>query len=243
MVYLREEWDLTIGYNSLSKALKNRLYLGEYRGNPTYCEPIIARELFDRVQRSMVKRSFRKNPSNRVYVFSGLTYCSECGRHFTGCYSSKGKQNYRCNNAVTEKRCANHRCVSEKVLERYLLEHVGAGLDGLIAREEFQRKQKPRKKPDAAAINAKLDRLKDLYVDGLIDKQKYLADREKLIKPLQEAHNLTLSNDYAALRELVGKDFQARYIALSPQNKQAFWRALLGRIIIHPDGGIDFYFV
>lgn len=243
MIFMRNEHGLTIGYNSLVKALKNRLYIGEYKDNATFCEPIIDRALFERVQQSMAKRSFRKNPSGRVYIFSGLVYCSECGRHFVGCYSGRNKlQNYRCTNAATERRCPNHRHISQNVLERYLLEHVGVQLDALRLSAEYQAKNKPHKQPDVAAINAKLERLKDLYVDGLIDKTKYLADRERLTKPLQQARDAPKLPDYEALRKIIGQDFQTRYFALSQQDKQAFWRSLLDRIEIYPDGTIRFYF-
>ena len=145
-------------------------------------------------------------------------------------------------NAATERRCSNHRHISQNVLERYLLEHVGVELDALRLSAEYQAKNKPHKQPDVAAINAKLERLKDLYVDGLIDKTKYLADRERLTKPLQQARDAPKLPDYKALRKIIGQDFQTRYFALSQQDKQAFWRSLLDRIEIYPDGTIRFYF-
>lgn len=91
-------------------------------------------------------------------------------------------------------------------------------------------------------IAPKLDRLKDLYVDGLIDKAQYLADREKLLQTLHGTDNEPPRDDYAKVRQIISGDFRTRYAQLTRENKQAFWRAVLDRIEWSASKEVRFFF-
>ena len=82
--------------------LKNRVYLGERHGIKDFCEPIIEREQFARVQELLLSRSQRNsaNSPKNIYLFAGLLRCAECGAsmHST---TTKGHKYYRCRQAVT----------------------------------------------------------------------------------------------------------------------------------------------
>ena len=246
MDFLRAEYGITILYKSLKTLLRNRLYIGEYRGNTSYCEPIIDRELFERVQRGLEKRSIRYNPNRRVYLFSGLIYCANCGHALIGVHADSGNyMGYRCQRAALNHQCVNRLHVNERKLEAYLLDHVAPELDLLLGdkndNSQYAPKQKPQKKK-AIDIQPKLDRLKDLYVDGLIDKAQYLADREKIIQSIKPAEDEPPRHDYTKLKELLGKDFRTRYDQLTRENKRVFWRSLISRIEWDADRNLRFYF-
>lgn len=237
MDYLHREHGIPILYKSLQFALKNPLYMGEYRGNPNYCEPIISREMFAEVQRNREKRSVRKNHTHREYAFSGLVACACCGRIMVGVFAN-GYVEYRCQRAVLNHLCHNHKHIGEKKLENYLLSRVEMELDSF----EAERKTKVKvKKPDSAKIQAKLDRLKDLYVDGLISKEQYLSDRETLTAPLRAPE--PPQTDFEAIRRVItGKDFRTRYEAFTPPQRRALWRSILDRIEIDEERNIRLIF-
>ena len=205
--------------------LKNRMYLGEYRGNPNYCEPIISRELFEEVQRnlSMNVKPTQKHP----YLFSGLIVCAECGRKIHG-----NQRRYRNNKPVyvyrCQKRyyrpdpCSNQKVLQENLLEKELLSRIRPELEGIVFElEEKQKKQ--RKKVD---IKGKLDRLKDLYINGMIDLDEYRRDREKLeaLSEPPEVHNLD------QIRKVLSTDFESLYASFTPLQKRRFWRLLIKEI-------------
>ena len=162
-----------------------------------------------------------------------------------GAYTSNvNAQSYRCQMAFLNHACVNRHYISEKKLERYLLEHLAPELDRLIAEQtdvSYKPKQKQRKK-EPVNIQAKLDRLKDLYVDGLIDKEQYLADRTRVLSTVSKPVDEPTQPDYSALREIIGKDFATRYGALNAQSKQALWRGLLERIEVDADKNVRFVF-
>lgn len=241
--YLQDQYGINIPHNSVSHLLKNRLYLGEYRDNLQYCEPIVNAALFDKVQRILSSRSVRNNQSNRIYLFSGITRCAVCGMHYTG-HSTANSKGYRCRKAK-EHRCTNRRSISERKIERYLCEHIVPAFDELATKCFSDKSVKRRKTPDVATINAKLSRLSDLYVEGLIDKQKYLSDREKLVAQLRAAQqNQPIQNDFTKLRKIVtGGHFVEYYESLKEREKREFWRSLIRQIDVFPDGSIRFYFV
>ena len=243
--YLRKEYGIDSMTTPLRRILRNRLYTGEYRGNPDFCEPIVPQELFDRVQQEMQRRSVRHNQSGRVYLFAGLLRCSVCGHTLGGMTTRKGGneyQNYRCTNAVLNHRCHNTTHISERRIEEELLQRLAPELDALIAQAEVHYKKQPQKKKQPENIQPKLDRLKDLYVDGLIDKQQYLADRNKLLQTLSQPDNAPPQPDYAALRQLIGQDFQTRYGLLNAPQKRAFWRTLIDHIDIDESRNMRLFF-
>ena len=78
---------------SIKRLLRNSKYVGEYRGNSAYCPAIIDRATYDSVQLAL-SRNIKKS-QKRVYIFSGLLICTECGRRMSGTWhttSRNGRQ-------------------------------------------------------------------------------------------------------------------------------------------------------
>ena len=172
-------------YAAVRRLLQKPMYSGSYRGNPEYCPAIIPIDEFREVQRMLKDRSIRQNPSRRVYLFSGLIFCAECGRRLAGAWASHGSDNYmyRCNSYYMDHKCGNKRHVRESAVESWLLDNVASQLLEISATTTPKNKKKA---VDRTAIKKKLDRLKDLYVDGLIDKDTFISDREKLLTQIPE---------------------------------------------------------
>lgn len=73
------------------------------------------------------------------------------------------------------KGCQYSGAVSEAVIERYLLIHIRPLLEAHTARIRISNRQIIDYKSKIKSINAKLSRLKDLYIDGFIFLDTYAA--------------------------------------------------------------------
>ena len=229
-----------IVYVTVCRILRNPMYAGRYRDNRNYCEPIIQPELFDEVQTMLEKRSYRQNKSKRVYLFSGLIRCAYCGKTQVGAWSGQTKETYRyrCNYHYLNGRCPNAIQLKESVMETFLLDNVATELKKLSVDLESPKIKK--RGPDKAAIMAKVERLQELYVDGMIDREKFHSDREKLLAQIQEEPpKKDLS---AALQIVLADDFRERYNELSREDKRTLWRSVVDHIIADDLGHIEVYF-
>ena len=238
--YLHEQGH-TVVYVTVCRILRNPIYAGRYRDNQNYCEPIIAPEVYDEVQAMLEKRSYRQNKSKRVYLFSGLLRCADCGKIMVGTWSgqTKDKLRYRCNYHALNGNCPNHINIREALIESYLLENV---LDELakIRAEPIKPKQKP-KGPDKAAILSKVERLQGLYVDGIIDKERFLADREKLLAQIPPEQN---EKARPSVRRIVLEDdFRDNYNSLTREEKRSLWRSVIDHIVVERNGNLQLYFL
>ena len=105
---------------------------------------------------------------------------------------------------------------------------------------ELESKKKKKKGPDKAAVAAKLDRLKELYIDGIIDKAQLMADREKLLSKLPQEEP---KRDLTRARQIVlSGDFRERYNELGREGKRALWRSLVDHVVVDDKGNYQIYF-
>lgn len=238
MDYAHDELGLPICISTVSRILSKQCYTGVYRDNPNFYPQIITPEQFERVQKMKSRRSVRKNQSNRVYIFSGLVRCGVCGCSMKGNTSGGCKKNYRCGKAVTNHLCTNRRSISEKRLEEWLIANVETQYGGFVQAHQTPKVKK--KKVDTAAIEKKLERLKDLYVDGLITKAQYKADYDKL--QALRADNAPIAPDYEKVRKIIKENLTAEYQKLTPENKRVLWRSIIDYIAIDADKNIELFF-
>lgn len=115
----------------LGRAITRDVAVLDDAGRPIVrSEPIISRDVFDRLGVELAGRENRKEPTVRS---SGLLlrvlYCGECGR---AAYRLKGgtgrKPRYRCASAQYKDQCSNRSIQlewAEQELERRILEHLG----------------------------------------------------------------------------------------------------------------------
>lgn len=231
----------TVVYVTVQRILRNGMYAGRYRDNQNYCEPIIPPEEFDEVQRMMDKRSFRNNKSKRVYLFSGLLRCAYCGKTLVGSWqgNTRNPLRYRCNYHYLNGRCPNAKNLRETELEDWLLNNIFLEVEKVSAHTEAPKPK--RKAPDKSAILAKVDRLKELYIDGIIEKEQFLSDREKLLSQIQEEQP---NKDLSAVREIVlSGDFRENYNTLNREDKRALWRSLIDHVVVDDKGNYSIYFL
>lgn len=235
--------------NGIKNMLRNEKYVGVARDNPQFCEAIIDKSLFDDVQRKLSMNV--KISQKHTYIFSGLVKCAECGASM-GVNRRKRKRGncitieigYRCPAYYQRgnRRCSNAKVLNENVLERHLLAVLHPELEKHISSYEIREKSHRDAERAKKAIEGKLSRLKDLYVDGLIDMAEYRADRERLESELSAVAD-TPQKDLTELKHLLTLPIQEIYETFSREEKRFFWRSIVKEIRYGVDKRIDIIFV
>lgn len=211
-------------HGAMKRLLRNRAYIGERHGVPGFCEPIIDQNTFEAVQRQLPMAV--KISTKRTYIFSGLLRCGECGKVMAGNFS-KGRKTYRCALHFNRKppACSNAKVVHESKLEREMMTRIRPMIEGKVL--EYEVKQKTRPRIDRKKIERKIARLKDLYVNDLIDLDEYKRDKSELEMQLLEPEPV---EDVSQLRQLLETDIETLYWGMTPEEKRVFWRSIIRSI-------------
>lgn len=176
--------------SSMKDLLRNRVYIGEKYGIEGFTEAIIDRETFETVQRLLTMNV--KRGRKHDYIFTGLVVCPRCGRvmNVNTTNPKRHYRQYRCRYELVGQ-CDYNKTHSERKIERYILGTVKKDLEKRYLQiKAVKRTDNPEK---ISRLYRKIDRLKDLYVDELIDKETYKADLEKYrqeINALNTFHSL-----------------------------------------------------
>ena len=213
-----------------------------------FCPAIIDENKFYRVQKEL-KRNIKLYSSNtkRDYIFSGLITCQECGFKMAG--GTRGAKTgftkiYRCKQHYVERKCINTTSLTEKYIEDYLKQNILK-----IAEENILKAKKKKKtvsKNKTIDIKNKMNKLVDLYLNDMIDKEKYNRDynslKEELAKEEQsskEKQEFNIDN----LQKFLQKDFLSIYDTLTETEKQRLWRSIIDSITIDNDKKINIQFI
>ena len=238
---------------SMKRLLKNRKYIGEYRGNPNYCPPIIERAVFDAVQIGLARNI--KQSQKRTYIFSGLLVCAECGRKMAGTNHAtrrNGKEYpltlYRCNGHYSPMvHCSQARTIAETTIENAVLKAVKAEVDKITI-EQSKPRQKGAQRATAAkekAITRKLERLKAAYLNGAIPLDEYKTDREQLTEELTalKASERRQTAPAVRLDKVFTSDFETVYKALNASERRRLWRSVIKEIRMDAGKNLDIIFL
>lgn len=248
-IYLENTYGLKFDATTFRNIFKNTLYCGEYRGKTEFCEPYITREQFDEIQRIMAEKIVKKTPSGLTYVFTGMLQCPECGRKLGGCYSRRGPgrsqkiATYRCATNLKTKSCSFNHCIMEKTIEEYLFQHGIAELDNYKEQYDFRVSEKKKQKKAGSTekaqekIRKKLTKLKELYLNEMIDIQEYKKDYDDLNQQLAdltaEVHEEEKLVDIEAIKNLLSESTEEIYQTLTAEDRRKFWRSFIDHIIVH----------
>lgn len=237
ITYIKEKYGVTLHHNSLSRMLTKRIYLGEYRGEINYCEAIIERNVFEAAQ-EIIKSNIRTGKTQMIYIYTGLLRCPVCGRNLASAKTKTSEHvynvHYRCNGRYQDRTCTFSRMIGEKKLDAFLLANIEQQIKNYIVEYEIKCKSisKPRS-TDREKLLKKLEKLKDLYLDDLINKETYKQDYEVLttkINALNEKKISPIKVDINALQSFLGKDLNRIYAELTRSEKQALWRSIIKEI-------------
>lgn len=233
-----EKYGLRRAYTKWYKMAKDEIYTGTYRGVENYCPAYITREEHER-NSAPDERMVRKTQNNRVYLFSGLIKCPDCGRRMTGKYATGASKSdymyYRCQGRLA-KSCVNSASLSEKKVEKQLLQRVRGDLEDIIISAEAE-KATPKRKPkvsNAEKLQEQLRRLNVAYFAGNMPDEEYKksADelKRKIEKAMRDERDAERPVDLSALKELLNTDFDSIYWTLTKEEKQRLWRSIIEKI-------------
>lgn len=246
----------TISYPLAAAILRKEAYYGSFSGIEGMCPAYITKEQYDENAANR-RRTERKTIENRIYLFTGLAVCSECGRRFAArCHRyavrSGGHHErvaYNCPGRYLQGDCENHVNIGECVVEEHLLSHVDRSLEERVAELYRLTSTSPTRNfsEERSKLKKKLSRLKDLYLNELIDLEMYRKDYDCLhtqLKLLTEEEAAAQPSPRSAdwLKDIFTPGWQDMYEGLSRAEKQCFWRVAIKEIAIHPDRRITFTF-
>ena len=212
-----------VSNKGMKALLKNRAYVGEAHGQKDFLTPLIDEKTFDTVQ-TLLARNVKSNQKN-TYLFTGMLFCPECGRKMTG-YTNNTYQRYKCREWLTG-RCPNKHTVSERKLEEFLIERYKDDLE-----KRYLKLKSVKKVDNSQKINTiyrKMDRLKDLYVNELIDLKEYKDDLEKYRKELNELEKPQEVNT-DQIEKVLKLNVYEIYHTLNKEQKRRLWSSVIKSI-------------
>lgn len=249
--YIRETYGVNWCDATFRRMLHDKLAIGVYdrngRYNPDFCPAAISLEQFERVQ-ELTKRNSRSNPTGKVYIFTGVLVCDECRHNLVG-YKSRDIYYYRCNQHFQRGRCSHNHSAREDRVEAWLFEHLSDEIEKYEVSWDVQTagRKKTAAGVERATLKRKLTKLKELYVNDLIDMEEYKKDYETysaaLLK-LDEAQVEEKKVDLSGVRQIVSKGFREIYDTLTREEKRTLWKSVLKEIRIDNDQnitGISFF--
>lgn len=213
-------------------------YYGEMYGISGYCEPYLTMEQVRRIKEANDAKIYPSH--NGIYIFSQLLRCPECGGAMSG-YTSKHKlksggvtlsKRYKC--ARKYQRGHNSPCISETVIEKYLLEHVTFELKKELLLLQKSQTQTPRKN-NAPKYQAELERLNSMYQKGRISDEYYDTQYIEIEKKLNQelaAVNQTTIQSLETFYKNFEDGWEEIYCKLDDEHKRAFWRRIIRTIEI-----------
>lgn len=243
--YIREAYAVNWCIATFRRMLSEKLYTGVYdrngRYNDEFCPPIISNEQFDRVQ-SLLKRNARSSPSGRVYIFTSVVKCAECDHNLVG-LQTKGIFYYRCNQHFQRGRCPHKKQVREDYIEEWLFAHLSEELERCKLGWEVKAAKKKKRSlsgTDKAAIKHKLKKLKELYVNDLIDIEEYKKDYQIYQAALNQLPDPVEENppDFSAVEAILQNNFRQIYETLTREEKRTLWRSAIKEIRIDSENNI-----
>ena len=235
--YIRDNHNHFFPANTIKRIIRDKIYIGVYdkRGRTVedFCDPIVDPELFSRANR-FLKNGVKCTPSGHIYLFTGLCKCARCQRRSL-INTKKTKYGeytyYMCRTYTEKEECINQKRIREEDIEEYLL----AYLEPEIERYNIATKEKAAKvkKIDRSAIEDKIKRTNDLYINGLISledcKAKVAALREQLEQPEEpEQRPITLPDNWKEM-----------YTGLDREKKRAFWRSIIKEIWLNENREVE----
>ncbi|MCX6810110.1 MAG: recombinase family protein [Candidatus Berkelbacteria bacterium] len=185
----------------IQKLLINKVYIGliNYNGEifPGSFPPIIDKKTFDKVQEVLKLRARpRKSKVTHNFPFTGLFHCAECKAMITAQFGHGNGGEYRYYRCTKRLGPCSQKYIQEKELVEHLKEKIMkvSISDGWINKmldktKEWEKSAKGSQKDFAQnlnekikAVDNKLDKLVNEFLDGNIEKEIYLKLKNELVQ-------------------------------------------------------------
>ena len=169
-------------------------------------QALIDPETFDKVQARLAENQHRQRGGPRpAYLFSGMVYCGRCGRKYVGRYKSKGERRwnqYQCGRQHSMGDCPGRNVYESRIKDVVItpLKRLLAKLSQTDIREALKQEMAEQRQAilrgaeqanedigvKLARLEARLTKLEDTYLDGLIEKDRYISRRTAILAELEQ---------------------------------------------------------
>ena len=224
----------------INRILTNDVYTGRKYDIDNYCEAYITPEQYKKICEVSDSKTipFQGSP----FLFSSMIVCPICGKRFTGFVKRQKLRNggvseykrYRCSAKFTEYH--DGACISESVIEAYLLSHVMEQLEIELLQAREKMKSSPAKNV-SAGIRQELNRLNTMYQKGRISESYYDEQYTLLSDRLTAAlatENIVPIQAYRPIQDVLRDGWMQIYADLDISHKKAFWKSIIRNIYIDP---------
>jgi len=259
--YGSDELGIVRSHHQFKRIIKNTKYKGEFRDNKNYCPPLVSAEMWDECNRLLS----RNQRMNKVYdyVFAGLIRCGECGRMMAAATATKYRNgvkvapkvveggrvmykypSYRCVAKMNGRRCIATKQYYETTIEKRVLARIKDDLKDYIANYETSIAPAVDYEAKRRAVERKLDRLKELFVNDLITLDEYKADKSQYEEALAAIPSeAPRYRDLSHLQKVLDMDIEAVYGRMDALKKNQFWRSFIDVIILDNNHNMEIKFL
>jgi site-specific DNA recombinase len=247
----------TLGVERVRRILRNPFYYGHFRYAGELYEgkhkPIISKELFDKVQSTIAKRTHHIPEERIPKPFLGLFKCGKCGMAITA-ELQKGHTYYRCTKKSKTRKCSQRHFTREEELDRQLSTLLAPfslrndWADEMLGMAENERESADQASAafvqeaqlEMANVKTRLNRLVSIYVSQDIDRDAFIAQKETLLAKKKQLQENIKKNENGQMpwlepfTEWVKTAKTAGEIAMkgSPQEKKVLARKVFGSNLV-----------
>lgn len=226
----------------VNRMLQSETYAGRKYGIDGYCEPYITMEQFQTIQKISDAKIIPHQ--TEPFLFSSMIRCPICGKNMTGFVKREKLKSgriseykrYRCGQKFTEYH--NGACISETVIEAYLISHVTDQLEQELLQVKAASKKRPAPAANPDSVQKEIDRLNTMYQKGRISDayydEQYFALKEKLSRLLESSPKVASLDSYKPLIQTFSNGWQEMYHKLDIVHKKAFWKGIIKEIYVDP---------
>jgi hypothetical protein len=241
--YINDTHNIKLLAARIRHILGNERYIGRFFDVDGYAPPIVDFDLWERVQKILAigRRAETPRTPKEIYLFSGLLFCPSCSGRMNGLNPRKVKY-YRCRTAGVNHLCDFNKCIRESFVENYLLDNIEEQANQYAGQLEVNAKEIEDNTNKIQSATARLNRLKDLYVNGFIDRQTYEKDFKTYNAELTQAKRANKKKP-PNLQGILSNGIAALYKGLSLEGKKTFWRSIIHRLELTTDLNINIVFL
>ncbi|MGP1366457.1 MAG: recombinase family protein [Schwartzia sp. (in: firmicutes)] len=230
---LRQKYGYKKTEGSVGRLLQNRIYIGEYYGVKQFCPAIIDEGTFAQAQTLFTRRT-RHPQSNRIYLFFGLLRCPACGRILTPRNRTAGgkvQTYYACRDHTHGRGCPHKTYWREDYIEGVLLSSIEQDLIKYLAdiKKAVRSVGTENHAVTAEELRAKQERIKELYIAGLIQREEFNA-RIAEVNGQIAAIRPSAPPKIAYLETVVSNNLITHYEGLERSKRKMFWSRILDQV-------------
>ena len=236
---MNTKYDRVHPYKYWWEITKREIYTGTYKGIEDFAPAYITKEEFEELNNK--NKTIKKTKNNRVYIFTGMLSCPNCGRRLGGKYTTSRNGDeymyYRCVRKLAG--TCDFKVISERTLEKYLLANVRQEMEKFVLSAEVEPKKEKKGKPQKSEVeklNERLRRLNVAFFAGNMTDEEYAEQtkdiKTKIAKAQADEAQAEKPIDTEAVKAFLATDFEGIYETLTKEERRTLWRSVIDEIVL-----------